>query len=249
MLVPHQVHYDVADVVTEVAVEPTSPTPATTPPPLQELIPSTSQVAPTLPPSPHQSPIATSSSPPQQQPTQPSHTSDISMDLLNTLLETYTTLTRKVERGYIQTRGKIAKLDADEDVTLKEVAAEVAKDAEVHGKLEESQAQVYHLDLEHAQKVLSMQDDEAEPIELKEVVTTAKLMTEVVTAAATNITAAPNAARKRNGVVIRNPEETATPSVIVHSEPKSRDKGKDILVKEPKPIKKQAQIELDEAYT
>nr|GEU93272.1 hypothetical protein [Tanacetum cinerariifolium] len=50
-------------------------------------------------------------------------------------------------------------------------------------RLEESQAQVYHIDLEHADKVLSMQDDEPEPA-------TAKLMTKVVTAAATPITAA-----------------------------------------------------------
>nr|GFA66305.1 hypothetical protein [Tanacetum cinerariifolium] len=67
-------------------------------------------------------------------------------------------------------------------------------DAEVHGRLEESQAQVYHIDLEHAKKVLSMQDDEAELAKLKEVievVTTANLMTEVVTAVATTITAAP----------------------------------------------------------
>nr|GEY16794.1 hypothetical protein [Tanacetum cinerariifolium] len=53
----------------------------------------------------------------------------------------------------------------------------------------------------------------------------------VVIAAATTITAAPSAARKRKGVVIRDPEETATPSIIVHSEPKSKDKGKGILVK------------------
>nr|GEY02064.1 retrovirus-related Pol polyprotein from transposon TNT 1-94 [Tanacetum cinerariifolium] len=144
-------------------------------------------------------------------------------------------------------RGKIVKLDEDEDVTLEEVVAEVAKDADVQGRLEESQAQVYHLDLEHAQKVLSMYDDKAEPAELKEVievVTTAKLMTEVVTAAATTITAAlmpkANAARRRKGVVIRDPKETATPSVIVHYEPKSMDKGKGILVEDPKPLKKQA---------
>nr|GEZ46901.1 hypothetical protein [Tanacetum cinerariifolium] len=35
---------------------------------------------------------------------------------------------------------------------------------------------------------------------------------------------------------------------IVHSEPKSMDKGKGILVEEPKPLKKQAQIEQDEVY-
>nr|GEW81644.1 hypothetical protein [Tanacetum cinerariifolium] len=105
-----------------------------------------------------------------------------------------------------------------------------------------------------------MQDDEAEPAKLTkliEVVTTAKLMTEVVTATAATTTATTitvaqmpmaSAARKRKGVVIIDPEETATPSVIVHSEPKSKDKGKGILVEEPKPLKKQAQIERDEAY-
>nr|GEU78893.1 hypothetical protein [Tanacetum cinerariifolium] len=141
------------------------------------------------------------------------------------------TLLWMIMRMHPNRRG-IAELDADEDVTLEEVAAEVPKDAEVQGRLEESQAQVYHLDLEHADKVLSMQDDEAEPAKLKEVievVTTVKLIREVVIAA--TITAAPSAARRRNGVVIRDPEERATSSVVVHSELKSKDKGKSILVK------------------
>nr|GEW79013.1 copia protein [Tanacetum cinerariifolium] len=94
--------------------------------------------------------------------------------------------------------------------------------------------------------------------EMIEPVTTAKLMTEVVTAVVTTITAAPitaatittapSAARRRKGVVIRDLEETTTPSTIVHSETKSMDKGKGILVEEPKPLKKQAQIKQDEAY-
>nr|GEV32688.1 hypothetical protein [Tanacetum cinerariifolium] len=240
MLVPHPVNDDVADDVVDVAS--------------------------TLPSSPHQSPIAPPSSPPQQQPT--SHDAIISMDLLNKLLETCATLTKKVSdleqdkiaqaieitklkqrvrklekrrklkaswlkrlkkvrtaqrvKSLAETimddqedpskqEGKIAKIDADDDVTLEEVAAAVTKDAKVQGRLKESQAQVYHLDLKHAQKVLSMHDDEEEPAELTkviEVVTTAKLMIEVVTAAATNITAAPSAARKRKGVVIRDPKKT-----------------------------------------
>nr|GEY44969.1 ribonuclease H-like domain-containing protein [Tanacetum cinerariifolium] len=156
----------------------------------------------------------------------------------------------------------IANIDADEDVTLKDVAviakdidveknAEVEKNADVQGRLEESQAKVYHIDLEHTDIVLSMQDDELEPAKLQEVikvVTTAKLMTEVVTAATTTIIAALSAARRRKRVVIREPEETATPSTIVHSEPKSKDKGKGIMIQDLKPLKKQAQIEQDEAY-
>nr|GEW34366.1 hypothetical protein [Tanacetum cinerariifolium] len=61
-------------------------------------------------------------------------------------------------------------------------------------RLPESQAKVYHLDLEHAEKVHSMQDtNEAEPAKVKEVikvVIAAKLMTEVVTTVATTITVA-----------------------------------------------------------
>nr|GEW50947.1 hypothetical protein [Tanacetum cinerariifolium] len=236
MLVPQQVHDDVADdVVDDVAdanakTTPLSPTPATTPPTQQELIPSSSQTCATL----------------------TKKVANLKQDKITQAFEI--TKLKQRARGCIQIGG-IAELDADEDVTLEEVAAEVTKDVDVQGKLEESQAQVYHLDLEHAQKVLSIQDDEAEPVELKEVievVTTVKLMKEVVIAAATTITAAlmPKAstARKRKGVVIIDPEETATPLVIVNFEPKSKDKGKGILVEEPKHLKRQAHIEHDEAY-
>nr|GEW30737.1 hypothetical protein [Tanacetum cinerariifolium] len=111
--------------------------------------------------------------------------------------------------------GGIAELDADEDVTLEEV------DIEVQERLLESQVQVYHLDLEHAQKVLSMQEtDKAEPAEVEEVlkvVTAAKLMTKVVTTATTTITDAPvpkaSTPRRRRGVIIHDPEEAANASL------------------------------------
>nr|GEU36626.1 hypothetical protein [Tanacetum cinerariifolium] len=137
------------------------------------------------------------------------------------------------------------------------------QNADVQRRQSESQAQIYQIDLKHADKVLSMQDDELEAIELKEVVevvTTTILMTEVLTAASATIiaatsitvatiTAAPSATRRRKGVVIRDPEETTTPSIIINFEPKSKDKGKEIMFEEPKPQKKQAQIEQDEACT
>nr|GFA37746.1 xylulose kinase-1 [Tanacetum cinerariifolium] len=177
----------------------------------------------------------------------------ISMDLLQNLLDTCTTLTRRVEHleqdkiaqaleitklkqrvKKLERRNKASKLwrlqkvgtsqrvetsddtvmddvskhgriiadiDADKDVTMKDVAA-VTKDVQVanieespdvQGRQAESQAQIYQIDLEHADKVLSMQDVDIEPAELQEVVevvTTAKLITEVVTAASTTITAA-----------------------------------------------------------
>nr|GEV52704.1 hypothetical protein [Tanacetum cinerariifolium] len=264
MIVAQQIN-DVADegvasvVVNDVlatADEPSipSPTPTTQPPPQLQKLPSTSQVLPTPPPSPFDQPPS-----PQQQP-QPSHDAEISIDLLHTLLETW---------------GIIANIDADEDVTLKDVAvvvkdvavvektAENEENTDVQGRQAESQAQIYQIDLEHAVKVLSMQDDEVEPAEIQEimeVVTTAKLMTEVISAASATITAAdtpittatltttPSDARIRKGVVIKDPEETATTSIIMHFEPKSKDKGKRIMVEEPKPLRKQAHIEQDEAY-
>nr|GEX79201.1 hypothetical protein [Tanacetum cinerariifolium] len=140
--------------------------------------------------------------------------------------------------------GKIANIDADEDVVLED-----ANDVVVEK---------------------SVDDEESKPAELQEVVnvvTTTKIMIEVVTVVNTTITAAdasiptatitvapsklttaPSAARRRKEVVIRDPEETATPSIIIHFEAKTKDKRKGILVEEPKPLKKQAQIEQDEAY-
>nr|GEX74968.1 uncharacterized mitochondrial protein AtMg00810-like [Tanacetum cinerariifolium] len=57
-----------------------------------------------------------------------------------------------------------------------------------------------------------------------------------------------SALRRRRGVIIQDPEEAATASESVQSEVKSKDKGKRILVKEPKSLKRQAQIEHDEAF-
>nr|GEU83875.1 hypothetical protein [Tanacetum cinerariifolium] len=178
-----------------------SPSPTTQPPPPSQDLPSTLQVQPTTPPS----LIVQPPSPKQQpQPTQSSHNAKISMDLLHTLLETY------------------------EDVILKDVAAvakevevektaKIEENADVQGRQAESQAQIYQINLEHADKVLSMQDDDA----------TITVSTTPITA--TTITTAPSAARRRKGVVIRDLEETATPSIIIDSEPKSKDKGKGIL--------------------
>nr|GEX14064.1 hypothetical protein [Tanacetum cinerariifolium] len=160
----------------EVSVEPTppSPTPATPPPsPIQENIPS----------------------PPQTCATLTKHVANLEQDKVAHAIE-ITKLKKRVRRrsrGYIQTGGGITELDADEDVTLEDVDAEVAMDDD--------------------------DTDEAEPTKVKEVievVTVAKLMTEVVTTAVTTIIDAQvpkaSALRRRKGVVIHDPEETATPS-------------------------------------
>nr|GFA97792.1 hypothetical protein [Tanacetum cinerariifolium] len=129
-------------------------------------------------------------------------------------------------------------------------------------------------DKEEDKKVEEAKEDETEPAEVQEVVdfvTTTKLITEVVTAASETATAAsaiiPTAepqvpaatlsaaparvvaspTRRRKGVVIRDSEEESTTSTII-PETKSKDKGKGILVEEPKPLKKKQQIEMDEEY-
>nr|GFA40439.1 hypothetical protein [Tanacetum cinerariifolium] len=113
--------------------------------------------------------------------------------------------------------------------------------------------------------VLSMQEDDTEVQEAVEVVISAKLMTEVVTVAATQvvaastpipvakpktltITAAPVVStRRRKGVVIRDPEEEL-PSDTPAEAPKVKDKGKGFLIEAPKPMKKKDQIEMDAEY-
>nr|GEV91714.1 hypothetical protein [Tanacetum cinerariifolium] len=179
----------------------------------------------------------------------------------------------------------IAEMDQDADVVLKDdkeavdnvkdVQDDIDKSAQDQGRKAESQAEIYKIDLEHANKVLSMKEDETKPADVQkivDVVTTAKLITKVVTtacetitAASTNITAAeaqvstvtltaaPSRvtaapSRRRKEVVIRDPQEESTTSTMIPAETKSKDKGKGILVEEPKPLKKQAQIEQDEKY-
>nr|GEZ89038.1 hypothetical protein [Tanacetum cinerariifolium] len=139
-----------------------------------------------------------------------------------------TKLKRRVKKLERRTKGRmIADMDADVDVVLEE-----AKDVTADAK-----------DGQDAN------EEESEPAELQEVgdiVTTAKIIIKVVTAVSTTITAtnvlvltattavAPSftaaPSRRRKGVVIRDPEEsTTTTSKIIHSQAKSKDKGKGIL--------------------
>nr|GEY94220.1 hypothetical protein [Tanacetum cinerariifolium] len=166
----------------------------------------------------------------------------------------------------------IVELDRDIDVALmddegtekKDEDAQVVGDEQVKGR----QAEIYQIDMDHVAKVLSMLEDMPEVQEVVEVVTTAKLIIEVVTAASTPVSAAniiipaakpkvPAATinvalvrvaaastRRRKGVVIRDPEKESTAKTLV--ETKSKDKGKGIMVEEPKPMKKKQQVEMDE---
>nr|GEU87885.1 hypothetical protein [Tanacetum cinerariifolium] len=280
-----------------------SPTPPTPPPQPSHDIPSTSQAQPTPPQSPQVQP--SSPQPQQQpQPTQDDglpinllqevmntctalsrRVEHLELDKIAQALE-ITKLKRRVKKLERRNKGRmIAEMDQDVDVVLEE-AKEVADDvkdvqddidesAQDQERKTESQAEIYKIDLEHANKVLSMHEDESKPAEVQkvvDVVTTVKIITKVVTATtetitvasttitaaevqvpAATLTAAPSRvtvapSRRRKGVAIKDPQEESATSTIIPDETKSKDKGKGIFVEEPKPLKKQAQIEQDEKY-
>nr|GEW50066.1 hypothetical protein [Tanacetum cinerariifolium] len=179
-----------------------------------------------------------------------------------------------IEDVYNQRR-MIVELDKDEGIELMgekektKQSKDIAHDVQGEGR-HERQAEIYQIDMDHAAKVLSMQEDETRVHEVVDVVTTAKMITEVVaavsetiTAASANIAAIPAATitaspiivamaytRMRKGVVIRDPEEESTIKTPAKTpaKTKSKDKGKSIMVEEPKPMKKKDHVELDEEY-
>nr|GEV11158.1 hypothetical protein [Tanacetum cinerariifolium] len=125
-------------------------------------------------------------------------------------------------------------LDKDDVVVLKDDKEEEKKEEEVKDDpIQGRQAEIYKINMDHASKVLSMQeDDPAEVQEIVDVVTTTKLITKVVTAASITISAA----------------EPQVPAAAITSATPSKDKGKGIMVEEPKPLKKKQQVEMDEEY-
>nr|GEY76067.1 xylulose kinase-1 [Tanacetum cinerariifolium] len=255
-----------------------SPTPPTPPTQQPQDIPSTSQVQHTSPHSPQLQP--------QPQPQAQQQAADFPMSLLQEALHACAGLTRRVEhleydkvaqaleitklkkrvkklkKGNMVKGRMIDDLNKNDAVALMDDKEEEKKEdeAKVAGddQVQERQAEIYKIDMDHASKVLSMQEDEpAEVQEVVDVVTTAKLITEVVTAAsetlsaaepqvpAATITAAPvrvaaASTRKRKRVVIRDPKEES--STVIPADTKSKDKGKGIMVEEPKLIKKKQHV-------
>nr|GEV93371.1 putative ribonuclease H-like domain-containing protein [Tanacetum cinerariifolium] len=138
----------------------------------------------------------------------------------------------------------IAEMDQDDVVVLKDDkdVADAVKDVEKdkvdesakdQGRQAESQAKIYKIDMDHANKVLSMQEDKTEPTEVQEVVdvvTTAKLITEVVTGASETVTA------------------TSAIVTIVEAQVPAATTATFTAAPEPKPLKKKQQIEQDEQY-
>nr|GEV24026.1 retrovirus-related Pol polyprotein from transposon TNT 1-94 [Tanacetum cinerariifolium] len=151
----------------------------------------------------------------------------------------------------------IDELDRDEGVALmgekeEEKKAEEVKvisdDDHVEGRQAKIQAKIYQIDMDYPSKVLSMHEEESiEVQEVVEVVTTAKLIKEVVTAASAPVSAASTiipavelnipavtiiaapvkvaaaSTIRRRGVVVRDPKEEST--AITPAE--TKDKGKE----------------------
>nr|GEW65684.1 hypothetical protein [Tanacetum cinerariifolium] len=138
----------------------------------------------------------------------------------------------------------IDELDRDEGVALiaekeEERKTEEAKNSAGDDQVKGRQAEIYQIDMDHPLKVLSIQEDEpVEVEEVVEVVTTAKLITEVIAAASKSVSAASTT------IPVAEPQvPVATPTAVP-----SKDKGKGIMVEEPKPMKKKKQVEMDEEY-
>nr|GEX49144.1 hypothetical protein [Tanacetum cinerariifolium] len=154
----------------------------------------------------------------------------------------------------------IDELDRDEGVALTAKKEEERKTKEAKNSVDDDQvkrrqAKIYLIDMDHPLKVLSMQEDEPAKVkEVVEVVTTTKLITEVVAAASKPVSAASTtipatepqvsaatpttipvkvaaaSTRRRKRVVIRDPKEESTAKTPADT--KSKDKGKGIMAKE-----------------
>nr|GEZ33638.1 hypothetical protein [Tanacetum cinerariifolium] len=161
----------------------------------------------------------------------------------------------------------IVDMDQDEGIELvADQEKDAEKDAKVEGRHADKQAELYNLDQDHSSKVLSMQEDDTEVEEAVEIVTTAKLMTEVVTAAATQVVAAnclKNCLKDHSSKVLTMQKMTQSAASTTIPAARSTipaakltifvaaptvDKGKGIMVEAPKPIKKKDQIEMDAKY-
>nr|GEU94474.1 hypothetical protein [Tanacetum cinerariifolium] len=183
---------------------------------------------------------------------------------------------KRLEKGNKVKGRMIDELDKYQCVALtakkeEERKTKEAKNSAVDDQVKGRQAKIYQIDMDHPLKVLSMQEDEPAKVEeVVEVVTTTKLITKVVFAASKSVSAAnttipaaepqvpaatPTAVqvrvtaastRRRKGVVIRDPEEE--PTTKTPADTKSKDKGKGIMVEEPKPMKKKQQVAMDEEY-
>nr|GEV25531.1 hypothetical protein [Tanacetum cinerariifolium] len=231
-------HGEVPTITAEPSIP--SPTPPTPPPQPPQNVPSTSHV--------------------YQIPPQSPQTLEITKSKKRVKKLEKRNKVRVLKLRRLQKVGTSQRVDTSDDTVMDDESNQGRMIAE----MDKDDAVILIDDKEDDKKVEEVKVDENAQ-EVAEVVTTAKLIYEVttasdqVTAASTTIpvaaqvpaatlTAAPARvaaapSRKRKGVVIEDPELESATSIIIPVETKSKDKGKGIMVEEPKPFKKKQQIE------
>nr|GFC14827.1 hypothetical protein [Tanacetum cinerariifolium] len=125
-------------------------------------------------------------------------------------------------------QGRIS-VDIDEGV---ELVVDQEKDVEIEGRHADIQVEIYNIDLDHSSKVAAA----STPIPAAKPAAKPKVLK--IAAAHAGST------RKRKGVIIRDPEEELHIDTPAET-PTVKDKGKGILIEDPKPMKKKDQIEMD----
>nr|GEU87977.1 hypothetical protein [Tanacetum cinerariifolium] len=208
---------------------------------------------------------------------------DFPLGLLQTTLDACAALTSRIkqlESAKVSQALEISKLkkwvkQLEKDDTIME---DVSNHGRMIDELDKDEGVAFMGEKEEEKKSkkakdIAGDDQEDEPAEVEEVVkvvTTAKLITEVVTATSKSVSAAgttiPTAepqvpaatptvvpvrlaaasTRRRKGVIIKDPKEASI--ITKPTDTKSKDKGKGKMVEEPKPIKKKQHVELDEEY-
>nr|GEV76900.1 hypothetical protein [Tanacetum cinerariifolium] len=135
---------------------------------------------------------------------------------------------KKLEKINKVKSSKLRRLKKDEGI---ELVTDQEKDVEFEGRHADKQAKIYNIDLDHSSKV-----------------PTANTPIPAAKPKTLNITTAPAVStRRRKGVVFRAPEEELSSDTPAETS-KVKDKGKGILIKAPKPMKKKDQIEMDAEY-
>nr|GEV99080.1 retrovirus-related Pol polyprotein from transposon TNT 1-94 [Tanacetum cinerariifolium] len=133
-------------------------------------------------------------------------------------------------------------LDKDAAVDLINDKGEEKKEEEVNDdQVKGRQAEIYHIDMDHALKVLKVVIAASESVTAANTTIAAaepQVPPAIITAAPVRVDAA--STRRRKGVVIRDPKKESTTIIPVNT--KSKDKGKGIMVEEPKPLKKKQQF-------
>nr|GEZ61325.1 hypothetical protein [Tanacetum cinerariifolium] len=136
-----------------------------------------------------------------------------------------------VENVFNQGRN-IVDMDQDEGI---ELVTDQEKDAEVEGRHVDKQEEIYNIDLDHSSKVLSMLEDYNTPCFW------------VIDVVASDDLRDTLSVYYLTSTRLRDPEEELHSDTLAET-PKVKDKGKGILIEDPKPLKKKDQIEMDVEY-